>query len=282
MNDLKQIAKEIREVIADYQLRHNLTFSEEGHIYSMGDAPEDMPSVSTVLENFYIPFDASSTGSFKKCGGDKGKEDELLAGWQYISDIASSTGSRTHFYSEKYSLAFSGIDKEVRKPIYECDEEQIEISNHKIEAAKKYVHLMNDRGAVMLDSEIILGNLTLEYYGQPDNVWLMKNKKGEVGIVITDWKTNSNEEKLITPFWYTKKMLSPFEYLDDLPINHYNIQLPLYGKLLKSMLKGSKFENINIFGGVIVLLREDETFGEYKIPSRIWNQTMNLDMKDYL
>ena len=36
---------------------------------------------------------------------------------------------------------------------------------------------MEERGAVLLDTEIILGDPELGYVGQPDKIWLMFNKQ---------------------------------------------------------------------------------------------------------
>ena len=47
---------------------------------------------------------------------------------------------------------------------------------------------------------------------------------------------------------FTKKMKYPFSDLDDTALGHYFTQLPFYGKLFLDMLKGSKYENLKLFG----------------------------------
>jgi hypothetical protein len=42
------------------------------------------------------------------------------------------------------------------------------------------------------------------------------------------------------------------------------------------MLKGSKYEKIGLFGAIIVLLKDDGTFEEFRIPMSVISQVMNL------
>ena len=104
-----------------------------------------------------------------------------------------------------------------------------------INAGKKYVDLMEERGAVLLDTEMVLGDPELGYTGQPDKLWLMMNKlQTEFGFVITDWKTNKKKNFQETK--YTRRLKDPFGKFPDTALGHYYIQLPLYGKLLLKML----------------------------------------------
>jgi hypothetical protein len=148
-------------------------------------------------------------------------------------------------------------------------------------AGLKYIDLMHARGAILLDTEMVLGDNYLRYVGQADNMWLMYNKdKTDVGIVVTDWKTNQPKQFEVFP--YTKPMLPPFNEYPDNSLHHYFTQLPLYGRLLLRMLNDTKYGHIKMFGGVVVSLREDSSFVEYKVPT-YFNQTiMNLDMQNYL
>jgi hypothetical protein len=150
-----------------------------------------------------------------------------------------------------------------------------------ITAGKNYLELMIQRGAVLLDTEMVLGHPELGYTGQPDKVWLMMNRdKTEYGIVITDWKTNKPKNFLVTN--YTKKMLQPFNRYNDTALGHYFVQLPLYGKLLLKMLEGTKYENIKLYGCVISHLKEDGLYDEYKVPQDIVNIVMDMDVNQYL
>ena len=167
--------------------------------------------------------------------------------------------------------------KEVRKPLFECDIEQELRSNSMINAGEKFLKLMEERGAYLLDTEMVLGDIELGYTGQPDKMWLMLNKNNELGIICTDWK--SNKPKNFESHWYTVPMLDPFTEYPDTALSHYFIQLPLYVRLLLSMLKGSKYNDIKFFGGIVVLLKEDGNFVEYRIPKDIYTKIFEIDIK---
>jgi hypothetical protein len=48
------------------------------------------------------------------------------------------------------------------------------------------------------------------------------------------------------------------------------------------MLKGTKYENIKLLGCVVVLLRDDSTYTEYRVPQPIINTILSMDIKKYL
>jgi hypothetical protein len=276
---LNDIAKEIREIISQKQTELGLTFEEENHIYTM-NGRTDYPSVSKVLKKFYTEF-ATEEIALKVAGGDPQRQQELIEEWAAAGDYSTNMGSRVHFVLESETIKKNGNYKEVRQPEFKCDLSQIMKGDNMIVAGKKYLKLMEERGAVLLDTEMVLGHPELGYTGQPDKVWLMMNRdKTEYGIVITDWKTNKPKNFLVTN--YTKKMLQPFTKYDDTALGHYYVQLPLYGKLLLKMLEGTKYENIKLYGCVISHLKEDSLYDEYKVPQDIVNIIMDMDVNQYL
>ena len=276
---LNDVAKEIREIISQKQTELGLSFEEENHIYTM-NGRTNYPSVSKVLKKFYTEF-PTEEAAYNKAGGDPQRQQELIEEWAAAGDYSTNLGSRVHFILESEVIKKNGTYKEVRQPEFKCDLTQIMKSDNMIVAGKKYLQLMEERGAVLLDTEMVLGHPELGYTGQPDKVWLMFNRdKSEYGIVITDWKTNKPKNFLVTN--YTKKMLQPFTKYDDTVLGHYYVQLPLYGKLLLKMLEGTKYENIKLYGCVISHLKEDKTYDEYKVPQDIVNIIMGMDMKQYL
>jgi len=284
MSDLKQIAQEIRDVITQRQKEIELSFVEDTHTYYIkgldGKITTDLPSVSTVLHCFYTPFNAQGTRAFKNCEGDPEKERLLLETWAATGEYASNMGSRVHFILEQELVNQYGAYKEVRQPIFECDDEQIETGDAMIIAGKEFIDMMHERGAVLLDTEMVLGSAELGYTGQPDKVWLMIDKNRNIGIVITDWKTN--KPKNFEVHSYTTLMKPPFEHHWDTALAHYYIQLPLYAKLLMKMLEGTRFQDLKFFGGVVVLVKKDGTFEEHRIPKDIVDTIMSMDMKQYL
>lgn len=284
MEDLKKIAKEIRDVITEKQKQMELTFVEDTHTYYIkdlnGNITTDFPSVSTVLKSFYHVFDSTKTGTFKQCDGDGQREKELLTEWSEKGSYATNKGSRVHFILEQKLVDQYGSYKEVRLPIFEVDEEQTKDGDAMIAAGEEFIDLMHERGAILLDTEMVLGSAEFGYTGQPDKVWLMIDKDGNVGIVITDWKTN--QPKNFEVQRWTKLMLPPFQKYYDTSLGHYYVQIPLYAKLLIKMLEGTKFENIKFLGGVVVLVKKDGNFEEHRIPKNVVDTVMDMNVGDYL
>ena len=281
--DLKKIAQEIRDIISERQKEFQLTFEEESHKYTMldnkGNLRSDFPSVSKVMKLFYDEF-PTEQAAFNKAGGDPYEAERLVNEWAELGRKSANLGSRCHFFLEEHTLKEFGIDKVVRQPIFDCDAEQIIKSDTMIIAGKRYIELLKERGCVLIDTEIVLGHPELEYTGQPDKVWLVIGTNGKVGILITDWKSNKPKNFVVTR--YTKKMKSPFEDLPDNALGHYNTQLPFYGKLLLKMLEGSKYEDIQLLGCIIVLITDEREYHEHRVSKKTMNKILEMDIKQHL
>lgn len=281
--DLKKIAQEIRDIISERQKEFQLTFEEESHKYTMldnkGNLRSDFPSVSKVMKLFYDEF-PTEQAAFNKSGGDPDEAERLVNEWAELGRKSTNLGSRCHFFLEEHTLKEFGIDKVVRQPIFDCDAEQIIKSDTMIIAGKRYIELLKERGCVLIDTEIVLGHPELEYTGQPDKVWLVIGTNGKVGILITDWKSNKPKNFEVTR--YTKKMKSPFEDLPNNALGHYNTQLPFYGKLLLKMLEGSKYEDIQLLGCIIVLITDEREYHEHRVSKKTMNKILEMDVKKYL
>ena len=276
---LSDVAKEIREIISQKQSELGLTFEEANHIYTM-NGRTDYPSVSKVLKKFYTEF-PTEEAAYNKAKGDPIKQQELIEEWAAAGTYSTNMGSRVHFVLESEVIKKHGNYKEVRQPEFDCDLTQIMKGDNMITAGKKYLNLMEERGAILLDTEMVLGHPELGYTGQPDKVWLMMNRQQTgFGIVITDWKTNKPKNFQVTN--YTKKMLHPFDDYHDNALGHYYVQLPLYGKLLLKMLEGTKYENLKLYGCVISHLKDDSTYEEFKVPQNIVDIVMGMDVNQYL
>ena len=102
----------------------------------------------------------------------------------------------------------------------------------------------------------------------------------EFGIVITDWK--SNKPKNFEENHFTKRMKYPFQKHPNNALGHYFTQLPFYGKLLLKMLKGTKYENIKLYGCIVVLVKETSEYEEFRVPKEVINTILNMDMSKYL
>ena len=281
--NLKDISLEINDLLEKRRKELELTFIEEEHIYYMkdvdGEIKKNFPSVSKIVKKFHKPFDAEGM-ALKMSNGDPEGQAQLLAEWKKAGDLSTNMGSRVHFELESDLVQRHEDYKEVRRPIFECDETQLTKSDNMIIAGKQFLDLMLERGAILIDTEIVLGDNELGYTGQPDKIWLMSNKEGtDFGIVVTDWKTN--QPKNFEVQHYTGRLYPPFQEYHDTALGHYYIQLPLYARLLIKMLKGTKYENLKLLGCVIVLLKEDGTFVEYKVPPQINNTILQMDLTKY-
>jgi hypothetical protein len=282
--DLKEISDDIKNILEKRRKEHYLTFIEEDHKYYMKDVDgaikSTFPSVSTIIKRFHKKFDANGI-SLKMAGGNVEKQKQILQEWKDAGDYSTNMGSRVHYELELELIKRYGNYKEVRQPIFNIDKEQEIKSNMMIKAGKSFLDLIHERGGVLLDTEIVLGDPEEKYVGQPDKVWLFQNKqKDGYGFVITDYKTNKPKNFEIQP--YTEKMFSPFDDYHDTALAHYYVQLPLYGRLLVKMLKNTKYEDIKLLGGVVVLLKDDGTFVEYKVPQQITNTVFSMELKKYI
>jgi hypothetical protein len=282
--NLENVALEIREIISQKQKELELTFIEDTHTYFMkdteGNLRSDWPSVSKVLKKFYPEFPTDEAAE-KKSKGDPVVKQQLIEEWAAAGDYSTNMGSRVHYILEQESHKIFKIDKVVRKPEFNCDITQILKGDSMVSAGKKFLKLMENRNVVLLDTEMTLGSQIFGYVGTPDKIWLVINKKGdEFGLLITDYKTNKPKNFVANSF--TKPMYQPFEKYPNTALGHYYVQLPLYGKLLLQMLKGSKYENIRLYGCIVVLLREDSEFEEYKVPQEVINTVLEMDVKKYL
>jgi hypothetical protein len=281
--DLKKIAEEIREIISQKQKEFQLTFEEESHKYTMldqkGELRSDFPSVSKVMKLFYDDF-PTEQAAYNKAGGDPDEAERLMEEWAEMGRKSTNLGSRCHYFLEEHTLKEFGVDKVVRQPIFDCDAEQIIKSDTMIMAGKHYIELLKQRGCILIDTEMVLGHPELEYTGQPDKVWLVIGTNGKVGILITDWKSNKPKNFAVTR--YTKKMKKPFEDLPDNALGHYNTQLPFYGKLLLKMLEGTKYEDIQLLGCIVVLITEEREYHEYRVSKKTMGTILDMDIKQYL
>jgi len=282
--DLKEVAKEIREILEKRRLELDLTFVEDTHTYYMkdlnGKVRDNYPSVSKVMKIFYEEFDSEGI-SLRKSKGDPEVQQQLLDEWKAAGDYSTNMGSRVHYLLEKKTIEMFGSYKEVRQPIFECDFTQILKSDSMVSAGTDYLNLMVERGAVLLDTEIVLGDPELSYVGQPDKMWLIENKdKTEIGLICTDWK--SNKKKNFEESHFTTRMKYPFQKHPNNALGHYFTQLPFYGKLLLKMLQGSKYENIKLYGCIVVLVKDTGDYEEFRVPKEVQQTIMDMDMKKYL
>lgn len=268
--NLKEIAKEIRSILDEKRKKNGLYFIEEEHKYFIkdkeGNEISNLPSVSKLLDRYHEEFPKEEK-ALSMCNGDVEAQEKLLAEWARSGEIATSIGSRTHFLLEKYLLSLYDDYKEVRRPIFDCDEEMITKSNSMVVAGVKFIEYLHTNGCVLLDTEMVLGDIDLGYFGQPDKVWLVVTKKGKLALIITDWKTNKEEKFKVKH--YTKNLFKPFDFLYDNSLGKYSLQLPFYGRLLIKMLEGTKYSNIKVIKHIIVNVKDNCDYDLYDVDKKV-------------
>jgi len=282
--NIEDVVLEIREILDNKRKEFQLTFEEESHKYTMLDLDNKLhskwPSVSKVMKLFYDEF-PSEEKAFEMSGGDPEKTEELLNEWKMAGEYSTNIGSRVHFLLEQHSLDMFNYKKTIREPIYNCDAVQITKSDSMVFAGKNFLETMRQRGAHLIDTEIVLGHPELGYTGQGDTGWLIENKsKTGFGLIITDYKTNKEKNFIVQR--YIKPMRPPFQYLPNNALGHYKTQLPLYGKLLLKMLEGTKYEDIKLLGCIIVRLTENREFVEYRVDKNTIDTILQMDIKSEL
>ena len=282
--NLLELAAEVNEVMKQRREELALSFVESKHIYYMrnknGNVISKWPSVSKIVKQFHPPFDSQGL-SFKIAQGDPVRQKELLAEWKQAGTDSVNLGSRVHYELEKMIVEEYGNYKEVRQPIFHINEEQKVRSDNMIKAGRDFMNKMHERGAVLLDTEIVLGDPDLGYTGQPDNAWLMMNKtKSDFGIVVTDHK--SNKPKNFKEMPYHGNMYPPFQQYKDFALTHYYTQIPLYGRLIMKMLSETKFSDKKFLGGVIALMKDDATYEEFRVPQDMVKTIFSMDLTKYV
>ena len=282
--NLRETALEINEELKNKRKELRLSFVEDKHIYYMinekGVITSGYPSVTKIIKNFHKPFDQDGI-SLRIAKGDREKQKEILAEWRLAGDLSINMGSRVHYELERELINRYDNYKEVRQPVFTVNEEQTVKSDKMITAGINFLDIMIERGAELLDTELVMGHPAESYVGQCDNAWIMENKdKSGIGFVISDFK--SNQPKNFEVYPYTERLFSPFNHVHDNALGHYYLQIPLYGRLLLRMLKNTKFSNVKFLGGVIVLLKDDGEFVEYKVPYDINQTILSMDLTNYL
>ena len=65
-----------------------------------------------------------------------------------------------------------------------------------------------------------------------------------------------------------------FYYSGDEAANHTR-------KMVK-MLEGTKYENIKLLGCIVVLLKENSEYEEFRVPKPLINTILDMDIRNYL
>lgn len=205
-----------------------LEFDEGKHLYTVNGVKINS-SVSKIIKNFVKPFDTEgvSRGVAKKRGV---SQKEILKEWKEISDEACNKGTRIHAFGELYPF-----DRTL-KP------------NDKYEEA--IVKFWNDLPEHIVPVVMELRMYHKDYlFAGTGDILLYNKLTGH--YIIGDYKTNKDLFKNFKG----QKMLSLFDDLLDMPLNHYQLQLSFYQILFEQI--GLKVESRKI-----IWLKPD---GEYQM-----------------
>ena len=255
--EINEKAQEIRDALQRYRESVNLTFTEEGHKYTI-DGIDKIVSVSGIVSRYHESFDAEEV-SLRMCDGDEEAAQELRDDWSERGRVARLTGNYVHYHLEKYLVDLFELDKEVREPILEgIDESMIKRGDNLIQAGKAQVQRMVDAGAVLVDTEVVMGSPKAGYVGQCDCLWLGRDKDGNFKLCLTDWKTNKPSKFSYSMF--NKPMFAPFEDTPDNAVGKYSLQLGLYERLVVDMLDDPEL----VFSSSIIVSLRQRPKGSYK------------------
>ena len=209
-----KIIKKARETFKD------LEFVEDSHTYTVKG--KVLPSTSSMIKQFYEPFDAEKISFFvaRKRGITR---EEVLKEWAENNKKATDYGTLVHKYAEDYCLG--KVCKETPQSVIKFWKE-----------LPGYYEL--------LFVELQMYSDEYKYAGTTDFVLLDTRDNS---IVIGDYKTNKDL------FKHYNNMLKPFELMEDSSYNKYQIQLSYYQILLEQLgfkisdrmlvwLKGDSYE----------------------------------------
>ena len=218
--------KDINKILKFF---NGLEFNEGQHLYTV-NGKNINSSVSKIIKNFVKPFDTDgiSKGVARKRGL---SQKEVLAEWKEISDKACDKGTRVHIFGELYPF-----------------DRTLKPSDKYEEAVVKF---WND-----LPSHIVPVIMELRMYHKDylfagtGDILLYNKISGQ--YIIGDYKTNKDLFKNFKG----QKMLSLFDDLLDMPLNHYQLQLSFYQILFEQI--GLKVESRKI-----IWLKPDGTYDMY-------------------
>lgn len=223
-----------------------MKFDEKTHTYSI-NGRKFSGSVSSKVNMFREPFES------KKISEEKGLKsglplDYFSKRWKTFGDEACAIGDRAHHFAEYYPDY-----RDILKP-----ESGME------EAIVKFFNDLPDH-IVVVQSELMMYHKEFMFPGTAD-LLLYNTKTGE--FYICDWKTNKDLFKVYTYFdteigaYTNKKLIKPFDNLDDNPFNGYQLQFSFYQILFEQTgykVAGRKLIHIKDDGNYIMYETEDFT-----------------------
>lgn len=276
-NDIHAAAQLLRELANEYRISRNITFEEEKHKYTMKyngiDYSDKLMSTSKAYKKFKLPFDSISH-SLRICKGDAELAMELRDKWTAKGIRSSTMGSYCHYHLEQYicELHKHKDPSEIRMPDIGNPDDYLSDAISMIEHGKSFVNWANKIGAVIIDTEAVMGCEEYELFGQADKFWLVRSKSGIIGLLTTDWKTN--EPNKFDVKYFTKNMLGPYQMLHDNAFGEYSVQLTMYSALFIKMINKMGYD-LPYIGSIIVNLTPYYNL-QYRVESGIYGVTKSV------
>ncbi len=222
---------------------NKLVFVDEGHKYFVGD--RELLSVSVVTHLFKEHFDseAKAVETSKRNWNNPNSKyyrmtpEEILSQWREKSENACSHGTEVHEFGESCFYYMTGqYDKilpEFKSRL--TSDGGFESKSPKEDAIVKFYQDIPQCYIPIL-AETKVYDIDLGYAGTFDILFyydaVLNGKNAEQsGLIIMDWKTN---EDLFKNFM-DKRLLTPFEDLQDMPLSLYRLQLSLYQICLENI-----------------------------------------------
>lgn len=241
----------------------NISFQEEGHIYTIKDADRPIISTTTLIKKYEKNFDSfgvarkivsSHSYAFGKYAGKT--IDEIVKEWDDFGKQESGLGTKMHLLIEKY---FNG--------------ELTEIPD--IKEFKMFLQFWHD-WQIMYPSFKPFRTECLIYDDNPNHKliltgstdFLLEDDNGNA--IIIDWK-RYKEVKTENKF---DKMLAPFDKMDDCNFSHCGLQLNFYRHVLENI-----YNKKVIYMMLVVLHPNQETYKCYPIEridlNNVWDEMLS-------
>ena len=177
-----------------------IEFEPVGHTYKVNG--KQLTPVSNVIKGFYEEFDTDQK-AYEYALRHGGDPFEIAEQWRETGRVACDFGTSVHEFAERY-----------------FDDPTLESSNGHEEAVVRFWNTLPPH-IIKLHSELRVYSERLQFAGTIDNLFF-DGKRG--GVIISDYKTNKDLFKN----FQGKKMLPPFDFLYDMPLSKYELQLSLY------------------------------------------------------
>ena len=219
MEDINKIIKTIENH------SKKIKFTESDHSYKFSN--NNLTAVSNCISRFKKPFDSDTIAS-NYAKKRKLNTQDVLKQWETKKNNACDLGHKVHDFAEKY------VNDRTLVP---------EIP-HQEAVVKFFKDLPKTRIPIMTETTVY--SEELGYAGTFDILFYDTEKKG---LIPTDWKTNEDLYKNFRG----QTMLVPFDFLLDMPLNAYCLQLSYYQIPLEDL-------GLNVIDREIVWLKPDGTY----------------------